>query len=75
VVYVKGIARINLLIGEEPLLKPLVEIPRMADRARNMPRRALPVAHGRSGKYICERIVFMVTGEFVELNSLLAAED
>jgi phosphate transport system protein len=50
VVYVKGIARINLLIGEEPLLKPLVDIPRMADRARNILRRALPGAHGRSGK-------------------------
>jgi phosphate transport system protein len=39
--YAKGIARINLLIGEGPLLKPLVDIPRMAERARDMLHRAL----------------------------------
>jgi len=39
--YAKGIAKINLMIGEEPLLKPLIDIPRMADKASNMLRRAL----------------------------------
>jgi len=39
--YAKGIAKINLLMGEEPLLKPLIDIPRMADKATNMLRRAL----------------------------------
>lgn len=39
--YAKGIAKINLMIGEEPLLKPLVDIPRMAERARSMLHRAL----------------------------------
>jgi phosphate transport system protein len=39
--YAKGIAKINLLIGEEPLLKPLVDLPRMADKARDMLHRAL----------------------------------
>ncbi len=39
--YAKGIARINLMIGEEPLMKPLIDIPRMADRACSMLRRAL----------------------------------
>jgi phosphate transport system protein len=39
--YAKGIARINLLIGEGPLLKPLVDIPRMAEKARDMLHRAL----------------------------------
>ncbi len=39
--YAKGIARINLMIGDEPLMKPLIDIPRMADRACNMLRRAL----------------------------------
>ena len=39
--YAKGIANINLMIGEEPLLKPLVDIPRMAEIARDMLHRAL----------------------------------
>lgn len=39
--YAKGIARINLMIGEKPLLKPLVDIPLMAEKARDMLHRAL----------------------------------
>ncbi|MFN8455163.1 MAG: phosphate signaling complex protein PhoU [Anaerolineae bacterium] len=39
--YAKGIARINLMIGEEPFIKPLVDIPRMAEKARDMLQRAL----------------------------------
>ena len=39
--YAKGIANINLMIGEGPLLKPLVDIPRMAEKATNMLHRAL----------------------------------
>ena len=39
--YAKGIARINLMIGEGPLIKPLIDIPRMAEKARAMLRRAL----------------------------------
>ncbi len=39
--YAKGIARINLMIGEGPLLKPLIDIPRMAEKARSMLHRAL----------------------------------
>jgi phosphate transport system protein len=39
--YAKGIARINLMIGEEPLVKPLVDVPRMAAKARDMLHRAL----------------------------------
>ena len=39
--YAKGIAKINLLIGEGPLLKPLVDIPLMAGKARSMLHRAL----------------------------------
>jgi phosphate transport system protein len=34
--YAKGIARINLAIGDEPLMKPLVDLPLMADKARAM---------------------------------------
>lgn len=39
--YAKGISRINILIGSEPLLKPLVDIPRMAELGMDMLRRAL----------------------------------
>jgi phosphate transport system protein len=34
--YAKGIARINLAIGDEPLMKPLVDLPIMAEKARAM---------------------------------------
>ena len=39
--YAKGIAHICLMIGERPLVKPLVDIPRMAEKARDMLHRAL----------------------------------
>jgi len=39
--YAKGIARINILIGNEPLLKPLIDVPLMAEKARDMLHRAL----------------------------------
>jgi phosphate transport system protein len=32
--YAKGIAKINLLIGEAPLIKPLIDVPAMAAKAR-----------------------------------------
>jgi phosphate transport system protein len=31
--HAEGIAKINLMLGDEPLLKPLVDIPRMAEKA------------------------------------------
>jgi len=39
--YAKGISRINLMIGEKPLLKPLIDVPLMAEKARSMLHRAL----------------------------------
>jgi len=39
--YAKGIARINLMIGEQPLLKPLIDLPVMARKAREMLHAAL----------------------------------
>ena len=39
--YAKGIANVALMIGAEPLVKPLVDIPLMADRACGMLSRAL----------------------------------
>jgi phosphate transport system protein len=122
--YAKGIARINLLIGERPLLKPLVDIPLMAEKARDMlhdaleafvrrdveQAQAIPARDGEVDDLynqvyrellvyviadqsaieqsnfllwaahnlertadrvtnICERVVYSVTGEFVEMDS------
>jgi phosphate transport system protein len=39
--YAKGIARINILLGEKPLVKPLIDIPRMAEKGIDMLHRAL----------------------------------
>jgi phosphate transport system protein len=39
--YAKGIARINLMIGEQPLIKPLIDLPVMAQKARGMLHAAL----------------------------------
>jgi phosphate transport system protein len=39
--YAKGIGTINVRMGEQPLLKPLVDIPRMADKGASMLHRAL----------------------------------
>lgn len=39
--YAKGIAVINIRMGEHPLLKPLVDIPRMAQKGADMLHRAL----------------------------------
>jgi phosphate transport system protein len=39
--YAKGIARINLAIGDKPLLKPPTDLPVMADKACHMLRQAL----------------------------------
>ena len=39
--YAKGIARINIKIGNEPLMKPLIDIPRMAEIGQDMVHRSL----------------------------------
>ena len=39
--YAKGIAKINIRMGDEPLLKPLIDIPRMAQKGADMLHRAL----------------------------------
>jgi phosphate transport system protein len=39
--YAKGIANINLRMGEGELVKPLIDIPRMAEKARDMLSRSL----------------------------------
>jgi phosphate transport system protein len=39
--YAKGIAKITLMMRDEPLLKPLIDIPLMAEKAQDMLHRAL----------------------------------
>lgn len=39
--YAKGIARINIMLGEEPLVKPLEDLPVMAEKSRDMLHEAL----------------------------------
>ena len=39
--HAEGIAKIALMLGDEPPLKPLVDLPRMAEKARDMLQRSL----------------------------------
>ncbi len=39
--HAEGIARITLMMGSEPLLKPLIDVPRMAEKGVSMLRRSL----------------------------------
>ena len=39
--YAKGIANINIRMGDQPLLKPLIDVPRMATKGVDMLHRAL----------------------------------
>jgi phosphate transport system protein len=39
--YAEGIAKISLMMGDEPPLKPLINIPRMADKAIDMLQRSM----------------------------------
>jgi len=39
--YAKGIANINIRMGDQPLLKPLIDVPRMAQKGTDMLHRAL----------------------------------
>lgn len=39
--HAEGIAKIAVMIGDEPPLKPLIDIPRMADKTQDMLRRSI----------------------------------
>ncbi len=39
--YAEGIAKISLMMGDEPPIKPLIDIPRMSEMATDMLRRSL----------------------------------
>ncbi len=48
--YAKGIAKITVMMGDEPLLKPLIDIPLMAQKARDMLHSALEAFINRDVK-------------------------
>ena len=55
--YAEGIAKISVAMGDDPPLKPLIDIPRMADRSSDMLRRSLDAFVNRdiaAAYQICE---------------------
>jgi phosphate transport system protein len=48
--YAEGIARIVILYGKEPLIAPLVDLPRMAQKATDMLKRSLEAFVARDAK-------------------------
>ena len=54
--YAEGIAKIVLMIGNEPLVKPLIDIPRMCDKAIDMLQRSIDAflrSDAAAAKAIC----------------------
>ncbi|MBI4329356.1 MAG: phosphate signaling complex protein PhoU [Chloroflexi bacterium] len=54
--HAEGIARVNVLMGDMPLVKPLIDIPRMAQKSRGMLNRSLTAFVNRDAedaKRIC----------------------
>ena len=54
--HAEGIAKITLMIGDEPPLKPLIDIPRMAEKTREMFHRSLDAFSSRdvqAAKEVC----------------------
>jgi len=55
--YAGGIAKIAIMIGDEPPVKPLIDIPKMADKAVDMLRRSLDAflnKDAEAARLICE---------------------
>ncbi len=48
--YAEGIGKIVVMLGDEPLVKPLVDIPRMAQKAVSMLRKSLDAFVNRDAK-------------------------
>lgn len=63
--HAEGIAKITILLGDEPPLKPLLDIPRMAQKAREMLRQALQAFMDRDDK-----AATAVVGEDDEVDNL-----
>ena len=55
--YAEGIAKISLMLGQEPTLKPLIDIPRMADKATDMLRNSIDALTNRDlvkAQHVCQ---------------------
>lgn len=55
--YAEGIAKISIMMGDTPLLKPLIDIPRMADKATLMMRQSLEALTDRDvikARQVCD---------------------
>ena len=55
--YAEGIAKISLMLGQEPTLKPLIDIPRMADKATDMLRDSIDALTNRDlvkAQHVCQ---------------------
>jgi len=63
--HAEGIAKIVVMIGDEPLLKPLIDIPRMAEKVNDMLHRSLDALINRDAD-AAKRIV----GEDDEVDNL-----
>ncbi|MFN8531999.1 MAG: phosphate signaling complex protein PhoU [Dehalococcoidia bacterium] len=48
--HAEGIAKVSLMIGDNPLPKPLIDIPRMSEHARSMLRRSLDAFANRDAE-------------------------
>jgi len=63
--YAEGIAKISLSIGNEPMLKPLVDIPRMAEKSSRMLSRSLDALVKRD-----EQLAIQVCKDDTEVDEL-----
>jgi phosphate transport system protein len=52
--HAEGIAKIAIMIGDEPPLKPLIDLPRMAEKTEDMLRRSLNAFVNRDSKTAIE---------------------
>ena len=55
--HAEGIAKVSVMIGDDPLIKPLIDIPRMAELSLGMLRRSLDAFVQRdaeAAKQVCE---------------------
>lgn len=79
--YANNISEVTLRIGTKPLIKPLVDIPKMADKAQAMVRRALDAFVGRdteAARRVClddDEVDQMYTELFDELEGLVSRGD
>ena len=63
--YGEGIAKISLMIGDQPTIKPLIDIPRMADKATAMLRRSLDALVNRD-----EALALQICSDDDEIDAL-----